>query len=828
MFKIFFFPHFHYDVVWKFNRKDYSYINRRILEQAVKLCQKYPNFKFGIEDVYQLIEIEKEDPNLWQALREEIKRGKIEIIDGEYLMADTYLAGGEVFARNIFYGKQYVKEKFNQEVKVGWITDSFGLNPQIPQIYKDAGFRWLAFGRGYKVQPKSSEFWWRGIDGTKILTHYFSSSHSYHVGIFFLYFKENIRELKKFAATKNILMPCGIGSCYFPTLIFKKIKDWNKAYPQEKIKITSPQNFFEAVEKEGQKLKVKSEEMYSGNRIFTGVLTSRIWLKISYHQVKNLILFAERFATLASGLGKEYPREKFKESWEKIFFLAFHDVLPGTSIDEVFNEVREMIKKLESDLTFISKESLNYILKEIDLNQKGLIIFNPTGDELETYLEKEIKIEDKIKSLKLGGTEFEVLDEKRDKMNHLRQAKIGFLAKIPPLGYKFYPLSFSQESKKKNKIGQGGDSIENSKFRVRVNKLNGICEIFEEGKRILIGNKLELENEVGSIYTHRDISKSLMEEKHRIGLIGEEGKRHGTLPAFKIEDYQIERRKLFQKIILKESLFGTFWPYRLLDYFPCEFYRQKLLEIEKEVKIYKNLPWIEFKTKIKNNFPQIRLRARFDLDFPGEYWVGVPFGVLKGKRELPFDYPMENWIEYGNKSYGMTLITKGISGHQISKNIIYLTLLRSINLLSHGDKGPIIPVPDALEVGKEFEFNYAIFPHQGSWLDAKVWKVASNFIVSPQVLETEGKEGKSPLEKSFLSLPENLVLTCLKPSQDPNSKDVVLRFYETAGKKTKLDLKIFKGVRKVLLTNLIETKEQELKDFLIVHPFKIITLKLKF
>ena len=50
--EIIFFPHFHYDVVWKFNKEDYWFINLRLLRQAVALCSLFPDFRLGIENAY--------------------------------------------------------------------------------------------------------------------------------------------------------------------------------------------------------------------------------------------------------------------------------------------------------------------------------------------------------------------------------------------------------------------------------------------------------------------------------------------------------------------------------------------------------------------------------------------------------------------------------------------------------------------------------------------------------------------------------------------------------------------------------------------------------
>jgi len=190
---------------------------------------------------------------------------------------------------------------------------------------------------------------------------------------------------------------------------------------------------------------------------------------------------------------------------------------------------------------------------------------------------------------------------------------------------------------------------------------------------------------------------------------------------------------------------------------------------------------------------------------------------------------MEDWIDYGNEDRGVALFTCGIPGYQVTGEDIYLTLLRSVNLLSHGDKGPITPVPDALELGKEYEFGFAVYPHEGSCIGSKVWKEALSFTSPPTHVYVEGQDqGKrvSAGEPSFLSLPDNIIVSCLKQSEDGTC--AILRCYETCGKPTKLSLSFSNKPERILATNIMEEKEEPVGEVIELRPFQIATFKLKF
>ena len=83
-------------------------------------------------------------------------------------MPDVNMPGGESFVRQVMYGKRYYRQNLGVDVTVGWLLDTFGHHPQIPQILCLAGFKSFWFFRGVSSLDVPSEFLWQGIDGTQI------------------------------------------------------------------------------------------------------------------------------------------------------------------------------------------------------------------------------------------------------------------------------------------------------------------------------------------------------------------------------------------------------------------------------------------------------------------------------------------------------------------------------------------------------------------------------------------------------------------------------------------------------------------------------------
>ena len=80
------------------------------------------------------------------------------------------------------YGKGYYREKLGVDVTTGWLLDTFGHHAQMPQLLALGGIQELL------VRPRRapgriipSEFFWEGIDGTRIAAFYLPHSYATHV-----------------------------------------------------------------------------------------------------------------------------------------------------------------------------------------------------------------------------------------------------------------------------------------------------------------------------------------------------------------------------------------------------------------------------------------------------------------------------------------------------------------------------------------------------------------------------------------------------------------------------------------------------------------------
>jgi len=827
-------PHTHYDVAWAFSKEDYLNINKGILNEVMKLME-VPGFKFCLEQTFLLQEMERRDPALWQGLKRIIEEGKLEIVDGQYLMPDTMLPTGETLVREILFGKKYCEEKFGIEVPVAWAADSFGMNAQLPQIYSKAGYKWLAFRRGAKAEVTQSEFLWKGLDGSTILTHWMPFG--YRAGLDLNKLDQSFIGLDKYAATPYILMPCGSGSMPPQSEIPQAVKDWNKTHPDVEMKIATPKEFFQALEGTGRKFEIVEGELYDNELVdvFPQVCTSRLWIVQDSRECEGLLMTAEEFATIAWLLGADYPSSELRKAWEDMLFIAFHDIITGCGVDEIYVEVKEISSSLKAKLVDNLNRSLSYIAERVNTGGEAILVFNPLSWRMRNWVEANIKLPqgyDSVPGVKeTKEVESEIIEMKKGEKDKIEEVKIGFIGDLPPLGYKVYKLT-PQRKEPEDRIKVEGESIDTPFLKVSSDRETGIIEVRDKEDRLLVkGNEIFIDDEIGDLYYHRSRFADLIKSESGEGL---------EYGSFKPKSFKIEKGALRAKIIFEDEYYCLTWPYRLKERFPPTLYKYKMLDIHKEVIVFRDLPRIEFITRIDNNYPNIRLSVKFDTGIERKvYFRETQFGVIPEPTEY-FISRAEgfkasgipnflSWFDLSDGIRGITFMNKGLPATMITGSSIYIRLLRSVyGLSADGIAGPLVPTPDALEL-KDYKFEYALQHHDGDWKQAESYKHGQEFHHLPLAVQTTS-EGDLPQEFSFLELkPSNLILSALKKAEDSN--EVILRFFETKGENTMAEVKLFRRIERATVVDLLEQEEYELKPernklSIDVKPFEIVTLKL--
>ena len=139
-------------------------------------------------------------------------------------------------------------------------------------------------------------------------------------------------------------------------------------------------------------------------------------------------------------------------------------------------------------------------------------------------------------------------------------------------------------------------------FEVQVDPDNGIVSVTKNDFTYFKGNELNVEEELGDLYYHRE----------NLGLLKSESGKGVKYGAFKADNFRVLKRKLRSYITLDSNYYALRWPYRLTDKLKPILFRHKYIEIKKEIIVYDELSRIDFITHIHDRHPHSRIRLRFE------------------------------------------------------------------------------------------------------------------------------------------------------------------------------------------------------------------------
>ncbi|MCK4331860.1 MAG: glycoside hydrolase, partial [Dehalococcoidia bacterium] len=399
----------------------------------------------------------------------------------------------------------------------------------------------------------------------------------------------------------------------------------------------------------------------------------------------------------------------------------------------------------------------------------------------------------------------------------------GFVATVPSMGYRVYQL-VKNNREFMTDIDVRENEVITKHFKLSVDEKTGILQVFDKDeRRILEGNELVIDQEIGDLYFHR----SQFDEP--IHSESGEGIHFGT---FKPDDYRIERGPVRTVITFKDSFYCLQWPYYLTKKFGSILQRHKTIDIWKKVIVYDDIPRIDFVTTINSQQSHIRIRLKFDTCMVVPAYVRhTQFGVidlpLPTTLEEAIKSPSVNWVNCQEGKHGLAFFTRGVPVNEMKAGEIYCTLLRSVSVLStDGSSGPLIPTPYAMELG-EHTYIYSIYPHSGDWKKAAIHRRGHEFTYHIFGLQVDTAAFNKEFQ-SFTLEPDNLIISALKKAEKENA--VILRFFETKGERCQALLRVPAQIQAAKCVNLLEEEESELaiedgKLEMKVKPFEIVTLK---
>ena len=386
--------HTHIDCAWKWTLKQTREKVQRSFATVLELMRRYPEYKFMSSQALLYQNLKEEAPELYEEVKEMIKAGRWECEGAMWVEADCNLSSGESLVRQVLYGKNYFLDEFGVENRVLWLPDVFGYSAALPQILRKSGVDWFVTSKiswNDTNRMPYDTFRWRGIDGTEINTQFITAQDDYG-------------------------KPTGTGCTYVGSTRSTQVQGTYKRYGQKQLHNEAILTFgygdggggptarhLELAARGakgipgGPNLKIdfagnylKRLEQNMANRpdvprwqgelyleFHRGTYTTMARNKRSNRQCEFLYQDAELLSTTAAALwGSAFPQAELHKGWEMILTNQFHDIIPGSSIQEVYDQSDIDYAEIKAIGTGIVEDVKKRIAEGIG-KYHGYVVFNP-------------------------------------------------------------------------------------------------------------------------------------------------------------------------------------------------------------------------------------------------------------------------------------------------------------------------------------------------------------------------------------------------------------------------------------------------------------------
>ena len=790
--------HTHIDVAWWWTVAQTREKVCRSFATVLKLMEEYPDYKFMSSQPQLYYFLKERYPELYEQIKKRVAEGRWEPEGGMWVEADCNLTSGESLVRQFLYGKRFFKEEFGVDNRILWLPDVFGYSGALPQIMAKCGIDYfmttkLAWNQFNKMPYDT--FRWRGIDGTEILTHLITT-----LGVgqdekdFFTTYNGMLHpdailggwhRYQQKDINNDILISYGYGDGGGgPTReMLETSSRMDKGIEGvPKVRQAFARTYFDELKErvEGNKrLPTWEGELYF--EYHRGTYTSMARNKRSNRKAELHMMDLELLGVLADPK-VAYPDAELDGLWHGILINQFHDILPGSSIHEVYEVTKKEYEEMEAQISVLTDERVRALIRE----GEGVTVLNTTGFERDDVVE-------------LGDCDAEALLDENGSVYPVQQTRKGavaFVKDLPSKGYKTFGKVSAGEEKRPFCLSPDSHALETPFYRVVFDKNGCIGQIYdkENDRNVLkpgeAGNLMRVYEDKPIYYDNWDV-----------------------------DIYYTE--KFWDVTDLRGFSWVEMGPVRATLRLERQFSHSTITQ---EIHFYADLRRIDFETTVDWKEHQSLLKVHFPVDVhTDEATFEIQYGNVTRKThrntswdKARFESCGQKWMDVSEGHYGVSLLNDCKYGHSVKDSCIGLTLIKS------GTE------PNPTTDQEMHFFTYSLYPH------AETWKAAGTvpqafFLNQPALVSKGGKPGES-FSLASLNVP-NVVLETVKKAEDGDG--VILRMYECENARTPVTLTCNRPFASAESCNCLEEPDGEPvkvdgnKVSFLVKPFEIKTIRIR-
>lgn len=364
--------HAHIDLAWLWPLRETYRKGARTFSTVFRLMERYPGYVFG-QSMPQLYKWMRDQyPVVWKQIKKYEKAGRWEAMGDLWVEPDINMSSGEALVRQILFGKRFFRKEFGRDSRIAFIPDSFGYSGAFPQILRKSGIDFfitqkLSWDR-YKKYPHHS-FWWKGIDGTSILTHLLpEDTYNSNAQPSAMVFSEKNYLDKEVSGHALVAFGIGDGGGGPGEEHLERLERTRNLAGMPPITVEPVRDFHEKFRAEAHRFETWSGELYLS--CHQGTYTSQAKNKRGNRRMEIALRNYELLAVLAERhVGWKTPQSELDAIWEDVLLFQFHDILPGSSITRVHRESQARYEELLADMAERTAAVASALAAQIDPGQ---------------------------------------------------------------------------------------------------------------------------------------------------------------------------------------------------------------------------------------------------------------------------------------------------------------------------------------------------------------------------------------------------------------------------------------------------------------------------
>jgi hypothetical protein len=753
-----------------------------------------PNYAFALSECNNMIAILNLHPDRVAELKQQIREGRVELVNAFFLEPTINLSGGEALVKMGVEGLRWQQQVFGVRPRFAWTIDVTGVHEQMAQIVSGLGLDAMVYTRDNPTGK--TMHWFEAPDGSRCLAispgHYsdwgqvFSTRTPLDSATLIKLLEDAKVRAARTPAGAPVLVLGGSGdysvapACTSYPSAF--LAQWKGAAPQTKLRFSGLGAYVDAVLPGIKSGQIELPVSRSGARLsWTSFWIQCPKVKAWYRRAEHELQAAEMLGTVASlNADFNYPTQPLYHAWLEMLLNMDRNTLWGAAGGMVFEngkswDVRDRFESVGK----ISGSTAEAALRKVAGQGRSLALFNPLNWPRTDPLRL---------GLPAGTTPTDVRCQADGEGRMLCRAT------LPSVGVLAWETS--AEAAPVPKPIDLPPVIETAHYRVRIDPNTGALSSLKlkpSGHEMLAGPALLVAEQAGDFHSTppRNQRKRLADSS--------QFKPHITVSDGPLATVvQVETRDF-------ASLQGSGKTRQTLHF-------------------YKDYPRIDFDVELNDIPDKTVVVAEFPLAQPiQETRRGIPYGFSHGAWAAKNTnlagfadgiVAAIRWSHYQFERGGVAILDRGLPGRELDGQTPVLFLLNAQEIY--------MGYPCAWLSGRgRHNLSFALIAHDGDWKDARIPQMAWEFncppIVAANVAETA--------PRSFLQTSDNVIVEAMRRE----GGEIELRLAECLGVAGMAEVTLDLPHREAALTDLAGGRRQPLPDGpayrFPVRPQQIVTLR---